>query len=291
MKSLTWMLALLALASCGGARTPPNELVNARAELVRAKQGPAAQLDPTDVHEAELALNRAEKAWGDDPDSPVTLDLAVIAQLKAQSAEATAGAMQATNQASQAQRDLQAWQSDQLRAARGELSQTRGDLNKTREDLSRQTQETEAERKKRLDLEKQLQNARDTLARIAAVKDDDRGMVVTFQGETLFKTGKSDLLPAAMVKLDQVADTLKGQERKILVVGHTDNQGGAGQYNQTLSEKRASAVRDYLVSKGIPQDLITAEGRGPSQPVADNTSIEGRAANRRVEIIVQPKAK
>jgi outer membrane protein OmpA-like peptidoglycan-associated protein len=121
------------------------------------------------------------------------------------------------------------------------------------------------------------------------VKDDDRGMVVTFQGETLFKTGKSDLLPAAMVKLDQVADTLRGQERKILVVGHTDNQGGNGAYNQTLSEKRANAVRDYLVAKGIPSDLIRAEGRGPTQPVADNTSVEGRAANRRVEIIVQPK--
>jgi outer membrane protein OmpA-like peptidoglycan-associated protein len=94
-----------------------------------------------------------------------------------------------------------------------------------------------------------------------------------------------------MVKLDQIAETLRGAERKIQVLGHTDNQGGASQLNQTLSEKRASAVRDYLVSKGIPSDLIRAEGRGPNQPIADNSSVDGRAQNRRVEIVVEPKAK
>jgi outer membrane protein OmpA-like peptidoglycan-associated protein len=197
--------------------------------------------------------------------------------------------MLANNQAAQSQRDLQATQAAQLQATRGSLQQTQGRLNKTQDDLAREQQETATERARRIDAEAQLKAARDTLTKIAAVKDDDRGMVVTFQGEALFKTAKADLLPAAMVKLDQVAETLKGQERKILIVGHTDNQGGPGQYNQTLSEKRAAAVRDYLVSKGIPADLIRSEGRGPSQPVAENTSIEGRAANRRVEIIVEPK--
>ena len=56
-----------------------------------------------------------------------------------------------------------------------------------------------------------------------------------------------------------------------------------------LSQKRAQSVRDYLVSKGIPQDLVTAQGKGPDEPVADNGSIEGRAQNRRVEIVVQPR--
>jgi OOP family OmpA-OmpF porin len=56
-----------------------------------------------------------------------------------------------------------------------------------------------------------------------------------------------------------------------------------------LSQKRAQAVRDYLVTKGIPNDLITAQGKGPDNPVAENTSIDGRAQNRRVEIVVQPK--
>jgi OOP family OmpA-OmpF porin len=59
--------------------------------------------------------------------------------------------------------------------------------------------------------------------------------------------------------------------------------------NMGLSQNRAQAVRDYLVSKGVPQDLVTAQGKGPDDPVADNTSIEGRAQNRRVEIVVQPR--
>ena len=277
------------LIACGGAHMPPTELVNARAELLRAKQGPAAQLDPTDVHEAELALNKAESAFANDPESPNTIDLAAIAQLKAQSAAAAGGAMLAQNQAAKAQKDLLEAQGNQLKAAKGDLAQTQGSLNKTQEQLEREKQETASERTKRMQAEEALKSARDTLARIAQVKDDDRGMVVTFQGDALFKTAKWELLPAAMVKLDQVAETLKGKERKILVVGHTDNQGGAGSYNQDLSEKRATAVKDYLISKGIPSDLIRSEGRGPSQPIAENSNVEGRANNRRVEIIVEPK--
>src|SRR5437870_4290648 len=81
-----------------------------------------------------------------------------------------------------------------------------------------------------------------TLAKIAAIKDTDRGLVITFQGDMLFKTGESKLRAEAMLKLDTVAESLRGQERRIVIEGHTDNQGGVGAYNQTLSEKRAAAV-------------------------------------------------
>lgn len=74
----------------------------------------------------------------------------------------------------------------------------------------------------------------------------------------------------------------------MVVNGYTDNVGTYDN-NIALSQKRAQAVRDYLVSKGIPQDLISAQGKGPDAPVADNNSTEGRAQNRRVEIVVQPK--
>jgi len=113
-------------------------------------------------------------------------------------------------------------------------------------------------------------------------------MVITLQGEVLFKTGKWDLKPAAMAKLDQIADALRGKEQPMVVFGYTDNVGSRDT-NMDLSTKRASSVRDYLVSKGIPQDLITAQGKGPDNPISDNTSVDGRAANRRVEIVVQPK--
>lgn len=291
-----WALLLAGLAAaCGGVQKPPIELVNARNEMTRTQQGTAAKVDPADVHEAALALGRAEDSFKSDPDSQVTIDLAVIAQLKAQTAQAIAATMVANQQAAQAQRDLQATQADQLRAARGEiqaqqgqLKDAQGNLTRTREQLDAQRQETEAEHARRMQVEQELKNAKDTLARIAAVKEDDRGMVVTFQGEALFQVAHSDLLPAAMVKLDQVAESLRGQERKIDVVGHTDSSGPAA-YNQQLSEKRAAAVKDYLVAKGIPADLIRSEGKGATQPVAENNTIEGRAANRRVEIIVEPK--
>jgi outer membrane protein OmpA-like peptidoglycan-associated protein len=121
------------------------------------------------------------------------------------------------------------------------------------------------------------------------VKQETRGMVITLSGSVLFISNKSDLLPGAQVKLNNVADALTKQdsESKIVVEGHTDSQGGAS-YNQDLSEKRAQTVRDYLVTRGIAADRVTSQGFGLTRPIADNASAEGRANNRRVEIVVQP---
>ena len=115
-------------------------------------------------------------------------------------------------------------------------------------------------------------------------------MVITLSGSVLFTSGKSDLLPAAQLKLNDVAKALTEQDpdSKMVVEGHTDSQGAAA-FNQELSQERAQSVRDYLVSRGIAGDRITAEGFGPSRSIADNATPEGRANNRRVEIVVKPK--
>jgi outer membrane protein OmpA-like peptidoglycan-associated protein len=99
------------------------------------------------------------------------------------------------------------------------------------------------------------------------------------------------LLPGARVKLGEVADALSKQDplSKIVVEGHTDSQGGVS-YNQDLSQHRAQAVLDYLVSRGVSADRVSAQGFGSTRSVADNNSPEGRANNRRVEIVVQPTA-
>jgi outer membrane protein OmpA-like peptidoglycan-associated protein len=91
------------------------------------------------------------------------------------------------------------------------------------------------------------------------------------------------------VKLDDVAKALSEEDpnSKMVVEGHTDSQGQPS-FNQDLSQKRADAVRTYLVSRGISSDRITAQGYGLARPIADNASPEGRANNRRVEIVVQP---
>ena len=168
------------------------------------------------------------------------------------------------------------------------LDQTKQALNKSQDQLQAEQKAAEEQRKKLADLEAKLKDARDTIAKIAAVKDDDRGMVITLQGEVLFKTGKWDLKPGAMAKLDQIADALRGKEQPIVVFGFTDNVG-TRENNMDLSLKRATSVRDYLVTKGIPADLLSAQGKGPDDPISDNNSVEGRAGNRRVEIVVQPK--
>ena len=115
-------------------------------------------------------------------------------------------------------------------------------------------------------------------------------MVITLSGGVLFQSAKSDLLPQALVKLNDVAQVLTRQDKdsKILVQGYTDSQGSQA-FNQDLSQHRADAVRSYLVAHGIAGDRVTAQGFGPASPVADNASPEGRADNRRVEIVVQPK--
>jgi outer membrane protein OmpA-like peptidoglycan-associated protein len=286
------LMALVAgqLVACGGETPAPKALVDARADYTRAKSGITLQLDPTDVHEADLALQKAEAAWSSsqDPNDEHAIDLAIIAQRKAQIAMAEAAAQKAQQELQQAKNELETTMQSQLQATRGQLDKTQQNLHDTQSQLQLTAAQAAEQKKQLADLEAKLKDARDTIAKIASVKDDDRGMVITLQGEVLFKTGKWDLKPGAMAKLDQIADALRGKEQPMVVYGFTDNVG-AIDMNMDLSQKRAQSVRDYLASKGIPSDLIKAEGKGPASPIAENTSVEGRAQNRRVEIVVQPK--
>jgi outer membrane protein OmpA-like peptidoglycan-associated protein len=283
------VLAAAAVA-CGGQPMPPKSLVDARSDYVHVKDGVASQLDPTDVHEADLALQRAESAFANDPNDPSTDDLAMIADRKALIAQARAQEMQAEQREAQANREIEESRTAALQQARGQLNAAQQALGTTQMQLEEQERASDEQQRKLHTLEANLMDARDTIARIAAVKDDERGMVITLQGEVLFKTGKWDLKPGAMAKLDEIADALKGKEQPIAVYGFTDNVGTRDN-NLELSQRRADSVRSYLANKGIPQDLLSAQGKGPDVPVADNQSIEGRAQNRRVEIVVEPKAK
>jgi outer membrane protein OmpA-like peptidoglycan-associated protein len=149
----------------------------------------------------------------------------------------------------------------------------------------------QSERDARIAAEKRAADAAADLGKIGSIKQEPRGMVITLSGGVLFASGKSDLLGNAQAKLNTVADALTQQDpdSRMTVEGHTDSQGKAA-YNQALSERRAQVVRDYLVARGIAADRVSAQGFGSSRSVADNTSSEGRANNRRVEIVVTPKA-
>jgi outer membrane protein OmpA-like peptidoglycan-associated protein len=100
-----------------------------------------------------------------------------------------------------------------------------------------------------------------------------------------FETAKTTLLPEAMQILDQVAVSLAtNPNTEVAIHGHTDNVGGA-KYNMNLSSGRAESVKAYLVSKGIQAGRITTKGYGFTKPIADNTTAEGRAKNRRIEFV------
>jgi len=99
-----------------------------------------------------------------------------------------------------------------------------------------------------------------------------------------FETGKADLLPEAFPVLDELVSYLmRKEDERIEIGGHTDNVGTA-KSNQVLSENRANTVRNYLITKGIDPNRLTAKGYGFSVPVADNKTAEGRAQNRRTEV-------
>jgi outer membrane protein OmpA-like peptidoglycan-associated protein len=284
------MAGLLAMAVVGCASTPtPQELLDARAAYQHAQSGPAVQYTPDQVHEAKVALDKAEQSYLDDPADQKTKDLAYVAQRRAQLAEANAANAQALSVKGQAENDAKQTTKGQLAQTRGQLALAGAQLGSTTQALAGSQQQLEAEKKAHADADKRAKDAMDRLAAsIGAVKQESRGMVITLSGSVLFASNKDALLPAAQERLGQVAEALKTQDdHKIVVEGHTDSQGSAAS-NQGLSERRAQSVVSFLVSRGVPQGQIRAQGLGPNRPVGDNGSPEGRANNRRVEIIVQP---
>jgi len=120
----------------------------------------------------------------------------------------------------------------------------------------------------------------------AAARPAAAAAKVTYTADALFDFDKSVLKPAARTSLDNLSGQIKSLALEVVIAtGHTDSVG-TDAYNQKLSVRRADAVKKYLVSKGIADNRIQIEGKGESQPVADNKTDDGRAKNRRVQIEV-----
>lgn len=121
----------------------------------------------------------------------------------------------------------------------------------------------------------------------AAVTREGDQLMVTFDSAILFDVDSSDLRPASQDMVRSIAEVLtRYPETDILVMGHTDSTGPA-EYNQSLSERRAGAVRGALQGNGVDTGRIQARGYGENSPVADNASIAGRQENRRVEVDIR----
>jgi outer membrane protein OmpA-like peptidoglycan-associated protein len=120
----------------------------------------------------------------------------------------------------------------------------------------------------------------------AEVIREGEGIIVRFDSGILFDFNKTDLKDAAKVNIQSLASSLNNYPgTDVKIIGHTDNVGTAA-VNQSVSEKRAAAVKAYAVAQGVPTSRLVTEGKGLTEPVADNNTDAGRAANRRVEIVI-----
>lgn len=264
-----------ALAWVGCAHNPPQELLNARSAYQQASSGVAKEQAPAQLHTANVALEEAEQSFKDNGASEHTRDLSYVAMRKAQLAEVQGSVREN-------QTKLEQLQDAQRKQQSAQLTQLRQDYRAQTEELQQSQQQLE-------EAKKRAEQATADLARIASVKRDTRGTVITLSGAVLFASGKAELLPQAEAKLSQVATALTQQDRdaKMVVEGYTDSQG-SDEFNLDLSTRRAEAVRKYLSEHGVAEDRISARGMGEGQPIANNETAEGRANNRRVEIVVQP---
>jgi outer membrane protein OmpA-like peptidoglycan-associated protein len=214
----------------------------------------AAQADPTVVAqareplaEAEQALNRAESAFRGGADQDEVDHLAYLAEQRAAIAQALADE----------------------RVALAEMEQ----LGEERDALLIEARERE------------IRALQTELAELQADRTE-RGLVVTLSDEILFDVDEAELKPGGMQRLARVAEFLRqNPDRNVLVEGHTDSTAPDA-YNLALSQRRANAVEDFLIAQGVDPTRISATGYGEQQPIATNDTAAGRQANRRVEIVV-----
>ncbi|MGB0005914.1 MAG: OmpA family protein [Candidatus Sulfotelmatobacter sp.] len=298
----------------------PLDLLEARNAVVIAKAAGAQQYAPDSLAKAEDMLERAEDYYqrkqGRTPigtaargatqmaeDARVlTLRRKEQAKLDAErrareeaQAKAEADAALAQQQAAQAQA-----QSEEDARRRAEAEQAQTEAQAARAAALAQQQQAQAaaaaaeqaasladQQRQEAIQQKEAMRARllAQLNQVLQTRDTARGLIVSMP-DVLFAFNKYDLKPEARERLAKISGiVLAYPDLKLQIEGYTDSIG-SDEYNQTLSDKRAEAVRDYLVSQGVSMNSVTAQGMGKADPVADNSTAAGRQLNRRVEMIV-----
>ncbi len=266
------------LAACA-TRAPLDSVETARIAVNRAANDPAVvQNAPLELKAATDTLARADRVWSDKNDAAEANHLAYLATQRADIASNVARSRVLDADIKKAGADA-----ERLRlTSEADRARMQAEAN-ARSAQQAQLQAASAE-----------QRAADNAARVRALEaqlrdieaqQTERGLLVTL-GDVLFAFNKAELSAQAGPRLDKLANFLRQfPDRKLIIEGHTDSVGGDA-YNQSLSERRAQAVQSALVQRGVGPDRITARGYGKTYPVADNSSPEGRAMNRRVEIVI-----
>jgi len=217
-------------------------------------------------HNAEVARNEAQQQAADSA---------------AQAAKSQADAQQSQAQADQAKLDAERAQlaAQQAQAAKAQAEAEAAEARARAAEANKQAQNAEQVREQ---LRKQLNS-------VLATSESARGLIVNMS-DVLFDTGKYTLKQGTQISLAKVAGILEAYPGlKVQVEGYTDSVG-SDEMNQKLSENRANGVMNFLVAQGVAQSNITATGFGKNNPVADNSTAQGRQLNRRVNLVVSGDA-
>ncbi len=241
---------------------------------------------------ARQAVERAEDARVDTlrKEAAERLRNTEIAKNQAQDQAAASAAQAAASQAQAQQSQAQAEQA-KLEAERAQMQAQQAQLAKAQADeQAREAQARAAQANKEVENANAVrEKLRQQLNSVLATSESARGLIVNMS-DVLFDTGKYTLKQTTQVSLAKVAGILMAYPGlKVQVEGYTDSVGSDAM-NQTLSENRASAVRQFLISQGVSPDNITSQGFGKNDPVADNSTAAGRAENRRVNMVVSGDA-
>jgi len=256
------------------------QMADAQASIIMAQDRKDLSDKSYEVTQGALLKERTE-------DLGATRTALAVSEESGEAASARAAREQKARVAAE---NTTAKQSTLLREKSADLTQTRTALAASEQTGQATADQLAAEQKISSDAEKKAAVALAALAKLTAVREDARGTVISLSGSVLFRSNESNLMPGADSRLDQVVDALNADgDRNVVVEGYTDSQGSDG-YNLDLSRRRAEVVRDYLVRRGYDASRIRSLGIGEANPIADNATAEGRANNRRVEIILERKS-
>jgi outer membrane protein OmpA-like peptidoglycan-associated protein len=261
------LAAAVALLSCA-TPDPPRVLVDAEHSYrAAANDAEVSENAPVSLYEAKKDLDRAQQMWEEDPDDPAVEHRAYIAQRRVEIARELATQRAADQRA-------QALSRERDRAVL-EARERQVDLARVEAERARQAEQAAATRA--AELQKQIEELQ--------AKETERGLVITL-GDVLFDFNRADLRPGARQNVSRLVAFLREHDdRQVLIEGHTDSVGDDA-YNMNLSQRRAEAVRTYLIDSGISPTRSVARGYGESRPVASNDNEAGRQQNRRVEIVI-----
>jgi outer membrane protein OmpA-like peptidoglycan-associated protein len=293
------LVAALSATSCAISPEATQQLEQARAVYGSAAADPAVQQHAQpELRSAAGALGDAERTAAEGGPSELVEHNAYLARQRAQIAMRTAELRQTEQTIAAAGEErlrLQLEAREREAAAARERARLAEQARKEAESRAAILENERLERDRQASasasasagLTADVQRLESELAELRA-KQTDRGWVLTLKNELLFDSGGSTLKPGGERALDNLVQFLeKHSERSIAIEGFTDSTGSK-QLNQSLSEKRAWAVKAALVKRGISSSRIDARGYGPSFPVASNDNAAGRQLNRRVEIVIDP---